>query len=294
MTDLISHPDTLSRSAAIDAAQPICRVPQDPALIASLADQFSNADPFPHVVLDDVLTIPFNEVARAFPDPDWPSWAKWEDHYQAEKRYCGNFSTMPGLMQRIIAELSQPAFLGFLEQISGIPALMPDPYLEGGGLHSSGAGGILAPHTDFHLLQRLNLYRQINIILYLNEHWEEDWGGCLGLYRKGDKDPTRVVVPSFGRMVIFRTDHNSVHGFAVPVAPGHRRNSIALYYYTAQDSEEFGGDTTTYWHQHGDLSARGKVQLALHQRLLGLSTMVSKAAHRLNPHVGNFRTGTKK
>lgn len=270
------------------AGQSLCRIPTDPAQVTAMAQRFQSGAPFPHIVLDDVLTVGVEEVGRSFPDPDWRGWSKWQDHYQAGKRYCGTFSVMPRLMQSIISELSQPAFLGFIEQLSGIKALMPDPYLEGGGLHSSGEGGILAPHTDFHLLERLNLYRQINVILYLNPYWEEEWGGCLGLYRKGEHTPRELVVPSFGRMVIFRTNHESVHGFAVPVAAGHRRNSIALYYYTALDAVEFSGDNTTYWQQHGKLSTGGKIQLAVHKRLLNLSTLVSKAAHRFNPHIGNF------
>jgi hypothetical protein len=274
--------------------RPLCRIPDDSAEIAALADQFQTANPFPYVVLDNILNVTQTDILNSFPNPDWIGWSKWEDHYQAEKRYCGNYSVMPALMQGIISELSQPAFLRFVEQISGIDALIPDPHLEGGGLHSSGEGGILAPHTDFHLLERLNLYRQINIIIYLNPEWNEEWGGCLGLYKKGDRVPTQTVVPEFGRMVIFRTDHNSVHGFSVPVTKGHRRNSIALYYYTSRDAADFGGDTTTYWQQHGDLSNSGKVQLVIHEQLLKLSTFVSKAAHRFNPHVGNFRSNARK
>lgn len=296
MTNLTSfQPDDSLQVEHGSSTRSLCRIPSDPAVLAVLAERFRNADPFPHIVLDDVLTVAPDAIADSFPDPDWRAWGSWADSYQAGKRYCGNFSAMPRLMQDIIAELSQPAFLEFLERVSGIAALLPDPYLEGGGLHSSGTGGILTPHTDFHVLERLNLYRQINIILYLNPVWDQAWGGCLGLYRKGDQEPTQLVVPSFGRMVIFRTDHNSVHGFAVPVAEGRRRNSIALYYYTAQESATFSGDITTYWQQHGALSsAKGKAQMMVYSRLLGLSTFVSKVAYRLNPHVSRPSGKTKK
>ena len=44
-----------------------------------------------------------------------------------------------------------------------------------------------------------------------------------------------------------------MHGFPVPIAPGHWRRSIALYYYTAHENSTFSGDSTTYWRHHGEL-----------------------------------------
>lgn len=69
-----------------------------------------------------------------------------------------------------------------LEKITGIRQLLPYPYLLGGGIHLSGAGGILRPHNDFHYLRALNLYRRINVIVYLNGSWSLTNGGCLSLY----------------------------------------------------------------------------------------------------------------
>lgn len=282
-----------SREISFDSASNLIKIPTDAAAIARLNSEFQNAQPWPSIVLDDCLNVTPDQIEQDFPDWDWNGWATTTEAYQNQKRNCADISKMPSLMQRIIRELNEPRFLRFVEQLTDIRPLIPDPYLDGAGLHSSGAGGILTPHTDFHVLENLKLFRQINIILYLNPSWQKEWGGNLGFYKKGDKMPTREVVPAFGRMVVFRTDHNSVHGFTQPIIPGKRRNSIALFYYTSEDSADFSGDTTTYWQEHGEMGLLGNVQLQLYKRLLAASTFCSKAAHAFNPHTGRWRRQSK-
>lgn len=266
----------------------LCSFPTDSARLDELAHAFTSADPFPSIVLDNVIKAEPERIAAAFPDEDWPYWGRFTEYYAQSKRFCEDVTVMPPVLRNIIYELNQPSFLTFLQKITGIRALLPDPYLEGGGLHSSGSGGILAPHTDFHFRDGLDLYRRINVLLYLNPNWDEQWGGCLGLYRKGEKKPRKTIVPEFGRMVIFKTDHNSVHGFADPIAPGRRRDSIALYYYTAKEADEFSGDRTTYWQEHGQLNAVGKVQLATYSQLLRVSSFFAYTAHKFNPNTSRI------
>ena len=251
-----------------------------------LASEFRSAQPFPHVVLHDVL-LAEPELAGGFPPDDWPGWKRYEDAYQAGKMFCNDVEVIPEPFSSMIEELSSPRFLSILEAITGERGLIPDPYLEGGGLHCSVAGGVLAPHTDFHVYRRLELYRRINVLLYFNPEWEEQLGGCLELWPKGGEAPLRTVVPRWGTCVIFLTDDRSVHGFSAPVlgAAG-RRRSIALYYYTSHESEAFSGDTTTYWQRHGELSGIRRARFLLYRVLLFVSRAFSFAAHRANPNVG--------
>ena len=44
----------------------------------------------------------------------------------------------------MVAELSSGRFLRWLERVVGIEHLLPDPHLQGGGLHLTQAGGWLA------------------------------------------------------------------------------------------------------------------------------------------------------
>jgi hypothetical protein len=253
---------------------------------AQLAAEFAAADPFPHVVIDDFLVGDAQKLADAFPHPDWGGWTtRFRDRYQANKQACNDFDAIPGVLREIIVELqSSPAFLEFLEEVTGIEKLMSDPYLEGGGLHLSGAGGVLEPHTDFHVYPRLNLYRQVNVLVYVNPVWEEAWGGCLELFADKDAEQlTRKVVPVFGRCVIFRTDDDSVHGFPVPIAEGHTRRSIALYYYTAVDRPDYVGDKYTYWRRHGEHRGVDRLRFQLHKALVAGQRLVAKAARATRP-----------
>ena len=259
--------------------------------IAAFAEQFRTASPFPHLVLDHFVRLPPRRVLDAFPSGDWPHWHTFTDAYQHQKRACGDIDRMPPLFQSMVFKLSGPRFLDFLQKVTGLKGLMPDPYLSGGGLHCSGPGGILAPHADFHAYGRLNLFRRINVLIYFNPGWQEEFGGCLELYRQGATAPEQSVVPVFGRMVMFLTDDKSVHGFSKPIqGPDRWRNSLALYYYTSEDTKEFAGDGVTYWKQHGTLRGAQLARLLAYKVLLHGSWRLAALAHRLNP---NFRSGAR-
>ena len=96
------------------------------------------------------------------------TWEQFRDRYQNNKRACDDLDAIPEPLRSVVLELQSPGFLEFLEKVSGVEQIIPDPYLTGGGLHLSGPDGVLEPHSDFHLYPRLTLYRQINVLLYLN------------------------------------------------------------------------------------------------------------------------------
>jgi hypothetical protein len=252
--------------------------------LKGLRRSFEQADPFPHVVLDGFLLPPATELVPAFPPPDWSGWTRFTDAYQAGKMYCQDIELIPSPFDAIIAELSAPEFLGFLETLTGIAGLIPDPYLEGGGLHCSGAGGVLTPHTDFHLYRQLELYRRINVLVYLNDGWSEADGGCLELWHKGADQPAHVVIPEYGKCVVFLTDDRSVHGFSTPIREGRWRRSIALYYYTSQEAPAYSGDTNTYWQEHGRQRGLDRARLGLYRGLRFGSRGLAFLAHRANPN----------
>lgn len=67
------------------------------------------------------------------------------------------------------------------------------------------AAGFYKPHLDQHQRSRA---RQISIITYLNEDWDESDGGQLRLYteiEQGTNGPFIDVVPQIGTVVIFRS-----------------------------------------------------------------------------------------
>ena len=146
--------------------------------------------------------------------------------------------------------------LEFLEGLTTIRGLIPDPYFIGGGFHETGRGGKLGIHADFRINEQLHLHRRLNVIIYLNEQWNPEWGGALELWDRHMKAKVRELMPVFNRCVVFNTDADSFHGHPDPLSTpeGVLRRSIALYYYTASKEiyNEVPNTSTMYHARPGD------------------------------------------
>src|SRR5262245_40705490 len=135
--------------------------------IERLATDFVTARPFPHVVIADAIRVAPEDVLPSFPDLESPLWRRLDEAYQPGKMILSRFENIPDAWASLLRELMEPAALRVLERISGIGSLIPDPYLDGAGLHCSPTGGMMAPHTDTHINQRLGIYRRLNLLVYL-------------------------------------------------------------------------------------------------------------------------------
>ncbi|MEL6997631.1 MAG: 2OG-Fe(II) oxygenase [Pseudomonadota bacterium] len=201
----------------------------------SLHDQYVSNDPFPHIVVDEFLPRDLlHRVLAEFPDRMSPRFSdaqsKLKTGYQMEK-------IESPLITNLLNALNSSQFLGFLEEMTGIKGLIPDPHFAGGGLHETARGGHLSIHADFNMQRRLNLRRRMNLILFLNEDWQDSYGGHLELWSTDMKECRHKVSPVIGRMVVFNTEEDSYHGHPDPTTSPEQifRRSIALYYYTAVD-----------------------------------------------------------
>jgi len=202
----------------------------------SLSGQYRSAQPFPHIVLDDFIDAEVLKAVLA----EFPSSTDKEFFDRDQERFKFQFrpgQIQSGLIRNLFAELNGQAFLGFLEQMTGISGLIPDPHYDGGGLHETKRGGHLGVHADFNIHDQLKLERRLNLLVYLNEDWEEDYGGQLELWDREMKQCVVRVPPLFGRAVIFNTDLDSFHGHPDPLncPPERSRRSIATYYYSAAE-----------------------------------------------------------
>jgi len=202
----------------------------------SLSGQYRSAQPFPHIVLDDFIGAEVLKAVLA----EFPSSTDKEFFDRDQERFKFQFrpgQIQSGLIRNLFAELNGQAFLGFLEQMTGISGLIPDPHYDGGGLHETKRGGHLGVHADFNIHDQLKLERRLNLLVYLNEDWEEDYGGQLELWDREMKQCVVRVPPLFGRAVIFNTDLDSFHGHPDPLncPPDRTRRSIATYYYSAAE-----------------------------------------------------------
>jgi hypothetical protein len=201
---------------------------------AATNELYLGASPFPYIYFDNAWDSEL--LSKCATDiSEFEGWDGEKTFYGAQaKRYCGDIVKLPSSVQAVISEASQPKFLRWLEELTGERALVPDPYLEGGGIHSIGTGGFLKIHADFNWHQPLQLYRRLNILIYLNQNWSANWGGEIELFSDPKGEPEVSLLPMMNRMLIFTTDDASFHGHRHPLScpDSVRRNSIALYYYS--------------------------------------------------------------
>ena len=203
---------------------------------ASLATKYRDANPFPHIVLDGLFDdTALDAVLREFPAPGEKQWRRFDNPLEKKLGYSHETATISKTTRDFLNDMNSFEMLLWLEALTGIEGLIPDPYFGGGGLHQIEPGGFLKVHADFNVHPKLKLDRRLNMLIYLNRDWREEWGGHLELWSTDRKKCVERILPVFNRTVVFSTTDTSFHGHPNPLAspPGVTRKSVSLYYYTA-------------------------------------------------------------
>lgn len=202
----------------------------------NLLDEYVFAEPYPHIVIDNFLPEDFaNDLLKNFPEHSMEEDVVFKGRvFEHNKRQISPYACNRFIRESFSFFNSAP-FLEFLESITNIKGLIPDPHFSGGGFHEITKGGLLGVHADFRIQERLHLNRRINVLIYLNKDWEKSYLGNLELWDSKMTSCVKSVEPFFNRCVIFNTDADSYHGHpdALNVPDGVTRKSLALYYYTA-------------------------------------------------------------
>lgn len=213
-------------------------------LADSRREEYASARPYPHVVMDDFLPEEvLDEVLGEFPSAKGGDWFKF-DSATERKLATKDDAIMGPATRRLLAELNGSAFVEFLERLTGIDGLVPDPHYVGGGLHQIERGGHLKVHADFNRHPRTQLERRLNVLIYLNRDWKDEYGGAFELWDENMTAAEEKVMPYFNRCVVFSTTSTSYHGHPEPLnCPEDRtRKSIALYYYSKDRPEHERGE----------------------------------------------------
>jgi hypothetical protein len=227
-----------------------------------LADQYQSAfaagDPFPHVVIDDFLPTDLcDRLLDEFPGRDGTDWLRFDRHH-SKKLATKEDSPLGELTRETLADFNAAGCLRFLERLTGITGLIADPYFEGGGLHQIETGGFLKVHVDFNYHRKLKLDRRLNLIVYLNKDWKDEYHGHLELWDRGAKRCVKKVLPVYNRCVVFATTEWSYHGHPdrLTCPPDRTRKSLALYYYTnGRPDHERAAAHGTMWKEKPAASA---------------------------------------
>ena len=193
--------------------------------------------PFPHIVLDGLFAEPLLDRAIAELPGAEARWTAY-DTVNERKRVCSDTAAFGPAAETIAHALNSSRFVHFLERLTGIAGLIPDPHLHAAGYMKVSPGGFLGLHYDFATQRELMLDRRINALLYLNRDWQSDWGGELELHSNeplgSPRHVEKRVEPAFNRLLIFNTP-NALHGHRRPLTcpEGRARLCLSWYYYTA-------------------------------------------------------------
>jgi 2OG-Fe(II) oxygenase superfamily len=221
------------------------------ALGAMLRDEYNKASPFPHIVMDGFLPDFFiQSIVDHFPQAPLETDRVFEINYGGHHKRQVQPESCDDYLRKVFHFFNSAPVLEFLEGLTGIEGLLPDPYYSGGGLHETASGGLLGVHADFRINNKLHVERRMNLLIYLNPEWDDAWKGQLELWDRKMERCVSKVSPIWNRCVVFNTDADSFHGHPDPLeTPPHiKRRSLALYYYTASRAiyDEVPNHSTMY------------------------------------------------
>lgn len=220
---------------------------------------YDDANPYPHVFIDNFVSPKILDICL----DEMIAYKNWStDPHSGEKDYQVNKYYSPSSIQgevndslhamsihtpitlSVLNYLYSEPVLNFFSTLTGIKNLRSDPNWLGAGMHKVTNGGKLAIHADFNKNWLNGLYRRINLLIYLNRDWKEEYGGHLELWNTDASACAGKILPVFNRAVIFTTFKNSYHGHPIPMTLPENvsRYSLALYYYTEEAPENDDAD----------------------------------------------------
>jgi hypothetical protein len=214
-------------------------------LTKHLKTQYATGYPFPHIVIDNFMNPEF--LKRGVDELEYVDWGydagEEQTGHQVKKLYAphqvNGESQLPTNLRNILGFLNSREVLKYLEEITGINNLSPDWAYYGGGIHRILSGGKLSVHADYNYHPITKLHRRVNLLIYLNKDWEEEWGGDLQLWERDLSKCVKKILPIFNRAVIFNITSDAYHGHPGPLMSpeGVDRYSLALYYFTEDRPE---------------------------------------------------------
>jgi Rps23 Pro-64 3,4-dihydroxylase Tpa1-like proline 4-hydroxylase len=218
-------------------------VPQISESVAQKADQyreeFVHATPFKHAMIENFFEASFAErLLEEFPSFD-PKLALNEMGELGGKAVNTKIREISPAYQELYDTIGSKSFLELMSRLTGIPDLMMDPKLYGGGTHDNRHGQELDAHVDFNYDEAQKLHRRLNVIVYMNKEWKTEWGGAIEIHSNPwdpEQNQIEAFDPMFNRCVMFETNEYSWHGFPkINLPPDKRhlsRKSISIYLYT--------------------------------------------------------------
>ncbi len=234
-------------------------------------EDYAQASPYPHCCIDGLIsdTLLDGVIQEARESTKGEDWLAFEQKGRAHNKVI---STAEGLMSagpntaELVAMLTSSRFIRALEKLTGIEGIFLDPHFYNSGFHQIRPGGFLKIHRDFFFHHELKIYRRVNLLLYLNKDWKDEYGGYLEML-DGNMENSVKYYPVNNRIVISTVTADALHGNPEPLScPQDRtRRSLALWYFTSQLPErellKYQASSSTGWFEKNSLAMdnRGSV-----------------------------------
>lgn len=203
-----------------------------------IKQDFQSKKPFRYTSFENFFNPQAAEaILREYPSIEEGAWDGTTYINQKNKFQKTKFDK-DSLFDKVFRELNSTVFTNWLSRVSGIQELKGDPELFGGGLHQSVKGAFLNVHVDYNLHPTTRQHRRLNVLVYMNKDWREEYEGHVELWDlTGEKQVLLdSIAPLFNRCVIFETNEISFHGHPRPLNTprGVSRKSLATYYYSEE------------------------------------------------------------
>ena len=201
--------------------------------IDQLAETYQSATPYPHLILDGLFPASTLESMIAELPPLRSDKWLYESNERMSKYHFRSAVDLGDSAFQFISSVHSAGFLRFLTEITGVQALLPDPYLTGSGYNVYPSGGEFNVHADRNMDFYCGLERRLVMLIYLNRDWKESFGGQLELWDKEGTRCEKVIEPIFNRTVMFEIGDKNFHGVRPIVGRDVFRSSLILYFHTA-------------------------------------------------------------
>jgi hypothetical protein len=208
--------------------------------VEALRTSYRDAKPFPHVVVENMFPAEFLdsllvEIAGMGRD----RWKNIEQDTRERTLRMRSAAEMGAAGDRLLGIVHSAAFLYLLSEVTGIPQLLPDPYLQGSGYAVMRRSDYFSVHSDRNVAYETGLVRRLAMIIFLNKSWPPEYHGELELWSHDAKRCDVSITPLYNKTIIFEVANPNFHGVPTPLAcpPDRMRQSFILYYHTTASKD---------------------------------------------------------
>lgn len=212
------------------------------------AVDYSHGTPVPWLFFDDFLpTDILKTIQKEINKIPSHLWSKFTRAGSMMKE-CNNLRQVPTI-RNLILNLNSHEFVAWLEKITGIDKIIPDPHLIGSGLMRCYKGDSLKLHTDFNWNEQLHLNRCLSLILYISPTWEDSWGGALEFWNFEKTQCLHRISPKPNRLLLWNYDEKLIHGHPTPLncPENASRDGIRIFYFQSNATPISTPHRSLYW-----------------------------------------------